>query len=149
MGRLLKFWYLTRREKRFFWEASILLSLSSLCVRTIPFRHIDSFLRARWKGGAQGNCNRTEDIKLIALSLARAANPLPWKSLCLSRSIAAFVMLRRRGIPAAMITGVKSVDDSSLFAHAWVQTAHGMIGGNSENAAFTPLVRIGPDPVDL
>jgi hypothetical protein len=46
-----------------------------------------------------------------------------------------------------MFAGVKSLEDSSLLAHAWVQTAGGVIGGNSE-AAFTPLVRIGQEPVD-
>ena len=61
-----------------------------------------------------------DDIKLVNLSLSRAANLLPWKSLCLSRSIAAFIMLRRRGIPAVMFAGVKFAEDSSLLAHAWV-----------------------------
>jgi Transglutaminase-like superfamily len=148
MGRLLKFWSLTRREKQFFCEAGILLLLSNLCVKTIAFRHIEGFLRARWNDGTRGGCNCADDIELITLSLSRAANPLPWKSLCLSRSIAAFIMLRRRGIPAVMFAGVKSIKDSSLLAHAWVHTARGVIGGNSENAAFTPLLRIGPEPVD-
>jgi hypothetical protein len=148
MGRLLKFWSLTRREKKFFFEAGILLLLSNLCVKTIAFRHIEGFLRARWNDGTGGGCNCADDIELVTLSLSRAANPLPWKSLCLSRSIAAFIMLRRRGIPAVMFAGVKSIKDSSLLAHAWVHTARGVIGGNSENAAFTPLLRIGPEPVD-
>jgi hypothetical protein len=148
MRKLLKFWSLTRREKQFFCEAAILLLLSNICVRTIAFRHIDSFLRARWNGGTRGGFNRADDIELVNLSLLRAANPLRWKTLCLSRSIAAFIMLRRRGIPAVIFAGVKSVEDSSLLAHAWVQTAGGVIGGSSENAAFTPLVRIGMEPAD-
>jgi hypothetical protein len=56
-------------------------------------------------------------------------------------------MLRRRDIPAIMFAGVKSLEGSSLLAHEWVQTASGVIGGNSE-AAFTPLVRIGQELVD-
>src|SRR6266487_2794498 len=102
MGRLLKFWSLTRREKLFFCEAGLLLLLSNLCVKTIAFRHIDGFLRARWNDSTWDGGNRAEDIELVNLSLSRAANPLPWKSLCLSRSIAAFIMLRRRGIPAVI-----------------------------------------------
>ena len=91
--------------------------------------------------------DRADDIKLVNLSLSRAANLLPWKSLCLSRSIAAFIMLRRRGIPAVMFAGVKFSEDSSLLAHAWVHTGRGVIDGNSENSAFTPLVRIGQEPL--
>jgi hypothetical protein len=146
MGRLLKFWSLTRREKQFFCEAAILLLLSYICVRMVPFRHMDGFLRARWDDVTRGGC--AEDIELVDLSLSRAANQLPWKSLCLSRSIAALIMLRRRGIPAVMFAGVKSLEDSSLFAHAWVQTADGVVLGKLENAGFTPVVRIGQEHVD-
>jgi hypothetical protein len=145
MKRLHKFWFLTRREKRCLCEAGIVLLVANLSVRMISFRHIDSFLRARWHDGAASDCSRADDIDLVNLSLSRAANLLPWKSLCLSRSIAAFIMLRRRGIAAVMIAGAKS-ENSSLHAHAWVHTAHGVIGGNSENAAFTPLLRIGRLP---
>jgi hypothetical protein len=148
MARLLKFWRLTRREKQFFCEASILLLLCNLCVRTIAFKHIDGFLRAHWNDGTRDGINRADDIELVKLSVSRAASPLPWKSLCLSRSIAAFIMLRRRGIPAVMFAGVKYFENYSLLAHAWVHTARGVIGGNSENAGFTPLVRIGQEPVD-
>ena len=48
MGRLAKFWSLTRREKQFLCEALLLLSLSNACVKAIAFKHIDRFLRTRW-----------------------------------------------------------------------------------------------------
>lgn len=155
MGRLLKFWFLTRREKRLFYEAGILLLVANLSVRLIAFRYIEGFLRARWDDGARCDLYPAADIEypaadieLVNLSLSRAANLLPWKSLCLSRSIATFIMLRRRGIPAVLVAGVRSVEDSSLLAHAWVHTARGVIGGNSQNAAFAPLLRIGQEPAD-
>ena len=147
MGRLLKFWFLTRREKKFFCEAGILLLLSNLCVRTIAFKHIDNFLRARWNDRTQGAFDWADDIRLAKLSLSRTASLLPWKNLCLSRSIAAFIMLRRRGIPAVLVAGVKLSEGSTLLAHAWVHTGHGVIDGNFENSAFTAVVRIGQEPL--
>jgi Transglutaminase-like superfamily len=147
MRPLLKFCSLPRREKQFLCEATILLLLANLCVRMIAFRHIDGFLRSHWNDGTQGATNHACDIELVKLSLSRAANLLPWQSLCLSRSIAAYIMLRRRDIPAVMFAGVKSREDLSLLAHAWVQTAGGVIDGNPE-AVFTPLLRIGQEPVD-
>jgi transglutaminase superfamily protein len=143
MKRFLKFWSLPRREKQFFCEAGILLLLSNFCVRAIAFRHIESFLRARWSDDTPRGYDQAGDIKLVNLSLARAANLLPWESLCLSRSVAAFIMLRRRGIPAVLYAGVKFLEDSSLTAHAWVRTSRGAIEANSENSAFTVIVRIG------
>lgn len=142
MRRLLKFWSLPRREKEFFCEAGVTLLLSNFSVRAIAFRNIESFMRTRWGDVPQGYWH-ADDIKLINISLARAANTLPWESLCLSRSIAEFIMLRRRGIPAVFCAGVKFLEDSSLSAHAWVRTGQAVFEGNSENSAFTVVVRIG------
>jgi hypothetical protein len=150
MGKLYKFWSLTGREKEFLFEAWIVLLFSNLSIKTFAFRHIDSYLRAHWKDCSLG-IDRLDDVKsdteLVKLSLLRAANLLPWKSLCLSRSIAELIMLRRRGIPAALLAGVKSREDSSLHAHAWVLTGDGAVNNvNSDNydeSAFTVLLRIG------
>src|SRR5215831_11725359 len=130
MQRLRVFWSLPRSEKKLFFEAVVTLLLSNLSVKLIAFRHIASFLRARWNDSAvpQGY----EDAKIIHISLARAAKILPWESLCLSRSITEYIMLRRRGIPAVLYAGVKFLEDSSLSAHAWVRT--GRTDGNVENS---------------
>jgi len=124
MDRLLKFWSLPRREKQFLCEAGTLLLFSNL-----------------------SESDHADDIKLVKLSVSRAANLLPSKRLCLSRSIAEFIMLRRRGIPAAMYMGVKSSDNSVLLAHAWVLAGREITNGKSENSEYTPLVIIGPERV--
>jgi hypothetical protein len=152
MSQFRKFWYLTRREKLLFFEACILLLLSNLSVKTMAFRNIDSYLQAHWNTRIRDAIVRSDDKKkdkLIGLSLSRAANALPWNSTCLSRSIAQLIMLRRRGIPAVLFAGVKSLEDSSLSAHAWVRTGDDVMDRSSdqaENAEFTVLLRIGQEP---
>jgi hypothetical protein len=148
MGRLLKFCSLTPRERRFFCEAGILLVLFNLCIRIIAFRHIYRFMHTHANSGTRSEFDRNDDIKLVNLSISRAANLLPWESLCLSRSIVAFIMLRRRGIPAVMFAGVKFSDDSSLLAHAWVHTAHAVTGESSDNSAFAVVIRIGQETLN-
>ena len=143
MKRLLKFWSLPHREKDFFCEAAILLLLSNLCVRTVAFRYIENFLSARYQNSGPYCDDHADEIKLIKIALERAANLFPWESLCLSRSIAAFIMLRRRGIPAVFCAGVKFLDDSSMSAHAWVWAGQAAIEGDSENSTFTVVLRIG------
>src|ERR1700758_2727806 len=100
MWKFRKFWSLTGREKLFLFEACALLLLAKLSVKTFAFRHIESYLRVHWNDRRR-DVDRpddiNDDIKLVNLSLLRAANVLPWKSLCLSRSIAGLIMLRRRG----------------------------------------------------
>src|SRR5262249_11647122 len=149
MGRFRRFWYLTRREKLLFFEASILLLFSNLSVKMVAFKNIDSYLQAYWNKGSRDAIVRSDDIKndikLIDLSLSRAANAFPWNTRCLSRSIAQLIMLRRRGIPAVLFAGVKAAEDSSLLAHAWVHAGDGVMDADqTKNAEYTVLVRIGP-----
>src|SRR5262249_20942079 len=144
MSRLLRFWSLPRREKQFFCEAAILLLLSHFAVKTIAFRHIDRFLRTHWNDGSRNALDVAEVIRLANVSLSRVVNLSPWKSLCLSRSMAGFIMRRRRGIPAVIVAGVKVSENSSLHAHAWVDPEPDL---HSENSAFTALVRIGQQPL--
>jgi hypothetical protein len=150
MGRFRRFWYLNRHEKLLFFEASILLLLSSVSVRTIAFRHIERYLQARWNDHSLDTFVRSDkiknDIKLVDRSVSRAANVVPWDSLCLSRSIAKLIMLRRRGVPAVLFAGVKSQDDSLLYAHAWVRAGAGLMDSDPiDNAEFTVLLRIGEE----
>jgi hypothetical protein len=149
MGRARRFWYLTRREKFFFLESCILLLVANASVKKIAFRHINRFLHY-WSDRLQKavpSDDMGSDIALIDLSLSRAANVLPGRNLCLSRSIAKLIMLHRRSIPAVLFAGVKCLEDSSLTAHAWVRAGDCVTRGNldsSENTEFTVLVRVGP-----
>jgi hypothetical protein len=141
MRQLIKFWSLTGPEKKFFCEASILLWLSNTCVKSIPVKHVERFLRTQWTD-THGGSDREQEIKLVRRSISRAADVLPWKSLCLGRSIAEFIMLRRRGIPAVLFTGVRFCGPSSLDAHAWVDTRPGVNDMSSDNSHFTTVIRI-------
>jgi hypothetical protein len=146
MRRLGKFWSLTRWEKQVLCEAIILLSISTICVKAIAFRRIDRFMRTHWNEGVQ--CiDREQETRVIQRSISRAVNVLPWKSLCLSRSVAEFIMLRRRGIPATINAGVRFSGHSSLDAHAWVDTSL-EVGESSKNSGFVTLIRIGTRAVD-
>jgi hypothetical protein len=57
-------------------------------------------------------------------------------------------MLRRRGIPAVMVTGVRVSEDSSLHAHAWVRTDPWTADRDSEGGGFAELVTIGQKCAD-
>jgi hypothetical protein len=148
MRRAIKFWSLPACEKKLLCEASVLLLLSATGIKTIAFRHIDRFLRIHWNDGVRGGNDHQHESQLIRRSVSRAANALPWKSLCLSRSIAEFIMLRRRGIPAVLFAGVKFSGHSSLDAHAWVNTGLGMNDKNSDDSDFVTVIRIGTEPLN-
>jgi hypothetical protein len=145
MGRLRKFWSLTRREKEFLCEAIILLLFTNVCLKAIAFRHIDRFLRIRWNDDIQSD--HEQENRLVQRAIARAANILPW-SRCLSRSIAQFIMLRRRGIRGVLHAGVRFSGNSTLDAHAWVDTGLAANDEGAGNSGFTTVIRIGSGAAD-
>jgi hypothetical protein len=146
MGGVAKFWSLPRREKGSLFEAAVLLLLSTASVKTMSFRQIERFLRTHWRDGIRGGIDHEQEIRLVRRSLLRAANAVPWKTRCLSRSVAEFIMLRRRGIPAVMCAGARFSDHSSLDAHAWVDAGLGT-DNSTDNFGFATVIRIGT-PVD-
>ena len=141
MGRLHRLWCLSRREKALLCEAGVLLLAAKVSVHTMPFGRIERYLRAHGGGGARDTRDRYEDIRLIRLSLSRAGGLFRWKAPCLSRSIAEFIMLRRRGIPAAMYMGVKVIENSALSAHAWVEA--GAVGADQDCGGYANVLVIG------
>lgn len=147
MEKLSKFWSLARREKLACGEAFVLLLVSQVAVSTIAFKHIDRFLRTLLKDDVPTTSHSAEEIRLVKMSLSRVEGRLPLKALCLSRSITAFIMLRRRGVPAVILAGVKS-DSSGLSAHAWVRIGHGASDETSESEAFTVVMSIGDERLD-
>jgi hypothetical protein len=146
MRRLAKFWFLPKGERRLLGEAGILLLLSNICIKVVAFKHIDRFLRAPWNDRLEGDIVDDKEIMLVQRAVSRAANIFPWQSLCLSRSIAEFIMLRRRGIPAVVLAGVRFSGASSLEAHAWVNT--GLNDNGSKGSGFTTVIRIGTEAAD-
>src|SRR5262245_14736550 len=138
MGRLTKFWFLSRREKALLCEAGSLYLVAKVSVHTIPFRHIERFLRTSVGSGAAKASDRQEDTRLVRLSLLRCGSLFRWKAPCLSRSIAEFIMLRRRGIPAVLYIGAKLIESSTLSAHAWVET--NAAGANVDCGSYARLL---------
>jgi hypothetical protein len=148
MRRLTKFLSLTRHEKEVLCEAIILLSVSHMCIKAIAFRHVERFLRNHWNDDIDGGIHQEQEIWLVQRSILRAVTVLPWKNLCLVRSVAEFIMLRRRGIPAVMFAGVRFSDRSSLEAHAWVDSSLEANNMSSDNSGFAAVISIGARAVD-
>jgi hypothetical protein len=146
MNRLSKLRAISRIEKLFLCEASVLLLLSVAFLKMVPFKCLDRFLRNRWLNSIKCVGNQEPQIKLVQRSVSRASKNLPCKSLCLSRAIAEFIMLRRRGIPAVLFAGARFSGPSSLDAHAWIKTY--LNNTSAENLDFVALIKIGNEAFD-
>ena len=74
----------------------------------------------------------------IKRALYRAAHYVPFKALCLQQAFAASLMLRRRGLPAAVHFGVRGKGDS-IVAHAWSVSGESPITGTELADQFVPI----------
>jgi hypothetical protein len=72
-----------------------------------------------------------------------------WRDTCLSRACAATVALRTRGIPAALVLGVRTGDDPAreISAHAWV-TLDGLPLTDPGTAIYEELKQPGRGPAE-
>ncbi|HET6232338.1 MAG TPA: lasso peptide biosynthesis B2 protein [Longimicrobiaceae bacterium] len=67
--------------------------------------------------GAMGGA-RAEMVESTAYRVAVAAAFFPGRAVCLEQSLALYVLLRRRGVPAQLALGVQPYP---FTAHAWVE----------------------------
>ena len=151
MIKISKFWTLPVQDRRFFAEAAVLLFICTILIKFVQFKHVHRFLGRHWGSNSVADPSDKPKARLIRSSVLRAARVLPLKTLCLSRSMATFMMLRRRGIPAVLVAGVK-LEGSALVAHAWVQVSGEPINERAESATYTTLMKIGLSeqrPADL
>lgn len=58
------------------------------------------------------------EVERAAYHVAVAATFFPGRAVCLEQSLALYLLLRRRGVPAALRLGVQAYP---FYAHAWVE----------------------------
>ena len=135
--RLRRFAALSRRERRLFTEAALLLPSVHLLQRTLPYRRWRKLLT---RGDAAGPS--TVDAPLPE-ELARAverARKLPGTYKCLPAAYALHLMLHRYGYPSLVQVGVAHDPDGRVEAHAWVEhEGKILIGALPDLVRFVPL----------
>lgn len=124
-------------------EAMVVLTLASLAIKVVPFRHV---VRAAAAFGRPEKEGEVPDltIRKIVWWVNSAANRVPWRAVCFQRGLAVHAMLRRRGIGSFLHYGVAQAD--SLKAHVWVSAAGRDVIGGEEAAGFTRLATYPPVP---
>ena len=81
------------------------------------------------------------DVILITSAVNTVARRIPGAT-CLTRSLAAKVLLARRGHQSTLHLGV-ALDGSVLSAHSWLESGGRAIIGAPEPGRFVTLVRVG------
>jgi hypothetical protein len=127
-------------------EASLLLAFFRVCLAVVSVRRI---LRVLTHGSAGEPVAEPPEAQDADLELARrvqwavraVARHSPVQFVCFPQTLAAYTMLRRRGVAGSIVYGVKRSAEGELLAHTWLEACGGCVVGGEERGGFSVLDR--------
>lgn len=133
-GRLGRFARLSGERRRLLLRASLVLTAASAAVALLPFRRAIRFGSVQLGGGLQ------VEIDDCIWAVEAAARRLPWRTVCIEKSLAVQRMLRSEGVDAVLHYGARHHPETdSLQAHVWVTVEGTAVIGGEEAAGFGPV----------
>ncbi|MEO5599175.1 MAG: lasso peptide biosynthesis B2 protein [Novosphingobium sp.] len=149
--RVRRLFHLSWRGKFLVFEATTMLALARVWLLVRPFQRIAGQLGRAVPTSqpddtaqhllAEPQITQARQVSAAVRWIARFA---PFRAVCIHQSIAAKMMLRRRGIPSTMYFGVaRNIEDGKikLTAHAWVRAGQIEMTGFDEAELFQEIAR--------
>ena len=133
-GPLIRFNRLSRERRRLLLRALVALTAASAAVAFLPFRRA-----IRWGSVPLGSA-ANGSIEDIVSAVEAAARRVPWRTVCIEKSLAVQRMLRSAGVDAVLHYGARNhAVQGKLEAHVWVTVADRAVIGGEEAADFALL----------
>ena len=127
---LRRFWRLSWQDRFLLLEAVFCLAVAGFAVAVLPFRYVGLLAARPVRRLDLPRHARLNKVKRIRSAIISTAARVPWRAMCFQQSLAAQLMLRRRGIPSVLYYGAAQDDLSGLYAHVWVRDGDiDVIGG--------------------
>ncbi len=123
-------------------EALAALALASLAIALLPFRRVAAAASSSIRGPERTD---SETVRRARSAVTGWSRRVPWRAVCFQKGLALHWMLRRRGIPSALLYGARR-DGDGLAAHVWVDVDGETVMGGDEAPDFACLARFPPDP---
>ena len=140
MTRLRKWGALAPTERALLLEVALLLAVSQVALRPLPFRWIGACLGQHQAVAEERDAAQYALLEQqVAWAVRVASRHLPWECMCLVQAIAAKVVLARRGCPSTLYLGVAKDAHGALQAHAWLRSANGFVTGGPGADRFTVI----------
>jgi hypothetical protein len=138
MRRLRTFLGLSRGDQWLLVGVALLLGATRLGLWLLPFPAVRRIV-ARAARPVRGEAAADPSaLGRLAWAVAVASRAVP-RATCLTQALAAQVLLRRRGYPAALRIGVARGAGGRFEAHAWVESEGRVIVGAAPPGRYTPL----------
>jgi len=121
-------------------EALAMLALASLLIAILSFRRVAALSAGR----ASGTPATETQARAIARAVAAWGRRVPWRAVCFQQGLAAQLMLRRRGLAAALHYGAARDEKGLLIAHVWVRSGDVDVIGCEETQRYGLLAVFPP-----
>ena len=118
-------------------EAGVAILAASLAVRLVPFRTLAERLGRGERGAFPADAETAYWLRRAVLAWARR---LPWRALCFEQGLAAFALLRRRGLDSTLHYGAATIA-GKLEAHVWVTSGDTEVVGCENKEDYGLLAR--------
>jgi hypothetical protein len=123
-------------------EAVLFIVTARILLIVAPIDRLLTGERAPGERGLLTSAPGDPRAAVVAQALRSASRRLPGKTTCLARALAGLWMLRRRRLGAVVHLGMRR-EAAGLAAHAWLESAGGVVCGGEDMGDFTPIARIG------
>ena len=100
-------------------EAFAALAIASLLIAIFSFRKIAAMAAQARRDVPDAPSATARDI---GWAIAGWGRRVPWRAVCFQQGLAAQLMLRRRGLAAALYYGARHDEQGKLVAHVWVRS---------------------------
>lgn len=145
MKVLHKFSLLPAADRWFLIKTILLVETIKLGMWLLPFRTLHRFLTLAAGATARSQPADHTSIERVARAVDMASRHTPGLKTCLVRSLAAQVLLTRRGHSALLHIGVVRGERGQFQAHAWVESNGEIVTGGSDLERYTPLAVLGEE----
>ncbi len=140
MRKLLRFISLPSSDRMLLLRAAFMLTAIRLGLYLLPFKTLRRILE---RTGRPRRQRAAPSVEQVVRAVASASRYIPAAGSCLTRALAAQVLLLRNGHPASFHIGVTLNGGRRLDAHAWVESGGRIvIGETPELRHYTPLLRL-------
>ena len=130
MDLLRKFWRLSWQDRVLLAETILSLAIAGIAIAVLPFRYVGLLAARPIRRPTLFGQARVYEVGRVRWAIITIAARLPWRALCFQQSLAAQLMLRRRGIFSVLYYGAAQDDRSGLHAHVWLRDGNvDVIGG--------------------
>ena len=140
MRQIVRFFRLPWEDRRLVIRAALSLWVMRIGLSLVSVPTLRRLLIERRPGVDRGTPSAESSVERVIWAVRTASRVTPWASTCLTRALAAQMMLARLGEQTRIQIGVAKDEQGGLKAHAWLESrGRIVIGGKKSPVEFTTL----------